>query len=385
MSKQDFLLEEFKHRHQRVRTRMAQNNLELLIVIAPTNIQYLIGSRTKSYQEFQCLLFPIEPDKPLTVLTRLAEVAEYTDLSLADEVYGWGGREPEDPIDILQDLMQPRDYLKRRIGLEVPYYYLSVPDHAKIQGMLGGTTVVDATRLIEDLKLVKSSAEIAYVRRAAEIANAAMQVAQNAMVEGATECEVAGAVYHTLLAQGGDSPASPLNLVSGDRSCFAHGAPTERALRRGDSINIEFGGAYKRYCTTIGRQFCIGQPDDRLLEVYEIVRGACDACIELMTPGTPAVVPHDVAKKIIADHGFDTNRVHTSGYGIAPGYPPSWGESIHMFGDSEYLLESGMNLSVEPPVFIHEERLGVRLIDNILITEDGPELLTSYNRDLIVL
>ena len=198
------------------------------------------------------------------------------------------------------------------------------------------------------------------------------------------ECEVAGAVYQSLLAQGGDSPASPLNLVSGDRSCFAHGAPTERRMEAGDSINIEYGGAYRRYCTTIGRQFSIGEPNPRLAELYQIVRDACDACIELMTPGRPAVEPHNAAKNIIADAGFDANRIHTTGYGIAPGYPPSWGESIHMFGGSDYVLEAGMMLSVEPPIYIHEERVGVRLIDDVLITESGPELLTTYNRDLII-
>lgn len=385
MSKQDFSLDEFHDRHRRVRMRMVERDLDVLIVIAPANIQYLIGTRTKSYQEFQCLLFPVDSEKPLTVLTRLAEVAEYTDLSLADEVCGWGGREPEDPIDALRRLMEDREYLKRHIGLEVPYYYLSVPDHTKIQAMLAGTVVVDATRLIEDIKLVKSPAEIGYIRKAASIVNVAMQVAVDAMIEGASECEVAGAVYQSLLAQGGDSPASPINLVSGKRTCYGHGAPTQRALRRGDSINIEFGGAYRRYCTTIGRQFCLGRPAGRLREVYDVVRRACDACIELMTPGTPAVVPHNAAKKVIADHGFDAYRLHTSGYGIAPGYPPSWGESIHMFGDSEYVLEAGMNLSVEPPVYIHEERLGVRIIDNVLITDHGPELLTTYNRDLMVL
>jgi Xaa-Pro dipeptidase len=96
------------------------------------------------------------------------------------------------------------------------------------------------------------------------------------------------------------------------------------------------------------------------------------------------VVPHEAAKRVIAEAGLDRCRVHTSGYGLAPGFPPTWGEPIHMFGGSTYTLAAGMVLSVEPPVFIGEERLGARIIDNVLVTERGAELLSRESRDLIV-
>src|ERR1700730_2627740 len=118
MSKDDFPLEEFNIRHQRVRAAMERDGVELIIVIHPTNIQYLIGARTKSYQEFQCVLFPISPEKPIVALTRLADVAEFIDLSLANHVYGWGGREPEDPVESLQNIMSHHGYLRHRVGLE---------------------------------------------------------------------------------------------------------------------------------------------------------------------------------------------------------------------------------------------------------------------------
>ena len=77
-------------------------------------------------------------------------------------------------------------------------------------------------------------------------------------------------------------------------------------------------------------------------------------------------------------------RVHTSGYGLAPGFPPTWGEPLHLLADSTYTLRAGMVITVEPPVFIGEERLGARLIDNVLVTHDGAELLSRFSRDLIV-
>ena len=120
------------------------------------------------------------------------------------------------------------------------------------------------------------------------------------------------------------------------------------------------------------------------VELTDIVRRACDACIAEIRDGVPAVVPHEAAKRVIADAGLEHGRVHTSGYGLAPGFPPTWGEPIHMIGGSAYALRAGMVLSVEPPVFLGGEALGARIIDNVLVTANGAELLSSVSRDLII-
>jgi Xaa-Pro dipeptidase len=156
-------------------------------------------------------------------------------------------------------------------------------------------------------------------------------------------------------------------------------------LKRGDFINVEFGATYKRYTSTIGRQFCLGEPTARMRELDELVRRASDACIAEIRAGVPAIVPHLAAKKVIADAGLDHSRVHLSGYGLAPGSPPTWAEPIYMFGGSQYTLQAGMVVTVEPPVFVGEEKLGSRIIDNVLVTETGAELLSKFSRDLLVI
>jgi Xaa-Pro dipeptidase len=99
----------------------------------------------------------------------------------------------------------------------------------------------------------------------------------------------------------------------------------------------------------------------------------------------PAVVPHEAARRVIMEAGLDHGRVHTSGYGLAPGFPPTWGEPLHLFGGSPYTLQAGMVVTVEPPVFLGNERLGARIIDNVLVTDNGAELLSRFSRDLIVI
>lgn len=379
----DFTAEEFQQRQQRVRNAMQGAGIDLLLAFNPVTIAYLIGCRSKSYQEFQVLFFTAE-EGPMTIQTRLAEVAEIEDFTLADDVRGWGGREPQDPVEVFASIMREKNYLGRRIGMEVPNYYMNPRVHKQLVELLGSALVFDASSLVHDLKLVKSPAELAYVREASRIADAALDTIQATIKDGATECEVAGEAYRTLLSMGSDLPASPMNFVSGDRTCYGHGQPTQKPIRDGEFMHVEFGAAVKRYTATIARHFNLGAPSKRAQELHDIIRASCDACISAIKPGVAAVVPHEAAKQVIVDAGLDQYRLHTTGYGIAPGYPPSWGEDIHLFGDSTYTIEAGMLLSIEPPIFIKEEKIGARIIDNVIVTETGAEIVSTFSRDLVV-
>ena len=382
MSKHDFPTEEFADRLSRVRWAIGNQGLDWLLVFHPVSIHWLSGSDAKSYQAFQCLFLSAE-ERPLVILTREGERAEFEQDSLVDDVRTWGGAEPADPIEAFSQLAETLGLKDSQVGMEVPAYYLHPHHYLRIKTMLGEALIQEPSNLIHDVKLVKSPRELALIRRASTIADTAIEAFASALREGRSELELCGAVYHVLLTEGSGLPASTLNLVSGERAGFSHGGPTERILRHGDFGNVEFGAAYRRYTTTIGRQFSLGLPGARLNEVYAVVREACDACIAEIRAGVPAVRPHEAATRVIAGAGFDRHRVHTTGYGIAPGFPPSWGEPIHMFGGSTYVLEAGMVLSVEPPVFIPQEQLGARIIDNVLVTETGCELLSGYPREII--
>ena len=383
MSRHDFTEEEFQDRRRRVRQAMEAVDIDWLIAIHPVSIHWLTGSDAKSYQEFQCLLIPTRPG-PFTVLTREGELNEFADDALVDEVVPWGGGRVEDPMLAFGRLADTLGLRNGRVAMEVPAYYLHPHHYVRIKELLGPALVSEQTTLIDDLKLVKSPAELDYIRQAAGIADSAMNVFVRELRPGRSEAQVAGKVCDALMATGGGIAASPINLVSGERSGFSHGAPTDRQLRTGDFGSIEYGATRKRYTSTIGRQFCIGQPTPRMRELYDIVRTASDACIAEIADGVPATVPHEAARSVITKAGLERYRVHTTGYGLAPGFPPTWGEPIHMLDKSPYTLRSGMVMTVEPPVFIGEERLGARLIDNVVVTPDGAELLSRFSRDLIV-
>jgi Xaa-Pro dipeptidase len=285
---------------------------------------------------------------------------------------------------VFNEILHAKGYKGLRAGLEVPNYYLHPHDHRKLVDLLGDDLVMDATNLIGNLKLIKSPTEIDYVRKAAAMLDQGMETCCSSITAGKSERVISADVHHTLLAAGSDIPSSPMNFLTGPRSAFAHGEPTDRILESGDFMHIQFGAHYRRYCVTIGRQLCLGEPTQRMRNVYQVVRDAGDACMAEMRAGVPATLPHQAARKVIAGAGLDSYRLHMTGYAVGAAFPPSWIEPLIIDSGCEYTLEAGMVIAVEPPVFGLEDGLGVRLVDNVLITDTGCERLTTTTRDLIV-
>lgn len=383
MSKHDFSAAEFADRIYRLRQGIGAADLDWLLVLHPVSIRWLIGQDTKSYTVFQCLLVAAEP-RPLLLLTRGTERAEFEADTVAEEFRFYGGGEPEDPMQAFARFAGELGLRNARVGMEVPGGYLQPPHYVALKALLGDALVQDGSGLVSALRAVKSPAELDYARQAAAISALAWEALIGAVAEGRSELELAAVAYHALLSNGSGIPASTMNLMTGERSAFALGGPTERRLRHGDTGLVEIGANRRRYTSTLGRQWNLGPASQRLEDLHSVIREATEACIAEMRAGVAAVVPHEAAKRVISKAGLDQYRMHTTGYGMAPGFPPSWGESPNVFGGSSDILKAGMVVSIEPNVFLAQEGLGARLIDNVIITETGTELLSRTPRDLVI-
>ena len=383
MSKHDFPAAEFEDRLARLREAIGAAGLDWLLVLHPVSIRWLIGQDTKSYTIFQCLPVSAKPG-PLIMFTRGTDRTEFEADTVANGFRFYNGAEPEDPMQAFAAFAEELGLRGARLGMEVPGAYLQPAHYVRLKSMLGEALVQEPCGILMALRAVKSPAEIAYIREAAAIDAIALEALIGAVKEGVSELELAAAAYHALLSNGSGIPASTMNLMTGPRSAWALGGPTERRMQRGDTGLVEIGAARRRYTATLGRQWVLGPPPPRLIELHGVIHRAAEACMAEMRAGVPAVVPHEAAKRVIAEAGLDQYRAHTTGYGMAPGFPPSWGESPNMFGGTTDVLKAGMVVSVEPAVFLPGEGLGVRLIDNVLVTDSGVERLSRPGHDLIV-
>ena len=223
------------------------------------------------------------------------------------------------------------------------------------------------------------------MRQAARIADRAMDTVRTVARPGMSELELAGEAQYALMAAGSEQPASPISLAAGPRTAYCRALPTERRLSPGDSVRVEFGASRRRYLTMLGRQFVVGAPNARVRELYRIVREAADASIAAMAPGVPCATPRLAAKRVIVGAGLDAHRLPCAGDGLGIAFPPGGRADIRLSDDDQHALAAGTVMAVGPAVFLPGEGLGAQIVDSVLVTETGAELLSTFTRDLIEL
>ncbi|MCX7561450.1 Xaa-Pro peptidase family protein [Sulfitobacter sp. F26204] len=381
MSRLDFTPEEFANRRAMAGEAMRAAGIEWLIVINPRSIHWLTGCRAKSYQAFQCLFFSSKGAPPV-YLARVSEKLEIEAEALADGFHYWGDTDKPDPGAVFGDLFAKLGLTGKSVAIERPNAYLGAPMYEAL-ARASGSPMADASALLDGLRLIKSEAEITFIRKAAQIATVSMGRLQEVLSVGQSELALTGGIYQAATTAGGEVPASPINLSAGARGLFCHGAPGARAVEQGDIGNAEYAIPYRGYPVSIGRQFCLGPVSTELADAHACVAQALQAAIATCAPGVPACEVFTAAEEALVRSGFAPHRVHTMGYAMATAFPPATGEAFHISSANSAELKSGMQISICPNLFSTDLNMGVRLVDNVMITDSGAEVLTKYPHDVI--
>jgi Xaa-Pro dipeptidase len=230
---------------------------------------------------------------------------------------------------------------------------------------------------MDTLRLRKGDDELDAMREAIRISEAALEEVLVATRTDMTERELA---MHLSLAQsrlgGGHQPFAPIVLF-GERSALPHGTPSDRKLQGGDLILVDFGTSSAGYISDITRCFHWGEPTERTREIHTIVERANAAAREAAGPGVPCEEVDRAARSVIEEAGYGEYFIHRTGHGIGLGGH----ESPYIVKGNTQELAPGMTFTIEPGIYIPSE-VGVRIEDNMLITEDGATSLTSYPREL---
>jgi Xaa-Pro dipeptidase len=373
---------EYRDRQARVREEMGRRDIEVLLLVAPESLLYLTGFDSIEYFSYQMLFVPRDEDR-VVLLTRPPEEWIARDISIADEVVTWRVEFPPSPVELTIDVLRTNGWLNRRLALEKAPYYLSVANHEALRRGVG-RDLEDAVDIVPELRMRKSAKEIEYVREAARIADLAVQTARDVVRPGMTEFELQAAVLAVTVAEGSEYTAVPDIIGSGWRSALPHATPSHRRIESGEAVSFETAGVVHRYHATIGRTLSMGPPSDRLRSLHAIVEQAVDAAVAAARPGAPVGDVDRAAKAVIAEAGYERYRIHRTGYGISAGYPPSWLENLNIIESDSHVLEPGMVFSIEPPIMAYDEGIGIKLIDDFLMTETTCVCLSRLPRELIV-
>ncbi len=250
-----------------------------------------------------------------------------------------------------------------------------------LQRHLPGADLVSADAAVNSLRQFKDADEAARIRTAAEICEAALEDTVQQVAVGMTEKQVAAELISWMLGKGGEGISFGPIVLGGPKSALPHGTPDERPLEAGDFLLIDFGTSYAGYHSDITRTFVVGaEPDDRQRAVYEAVRTGNAAGCARASAGTTAHDVHMAAAAPLQAAEFDGYFKHRTGHGLGVDIhePPSVMEGNHE------PLGAGTVITVEPGLYM-EGWGGVRIEDDIWVTDNGPVSLTSFPRELRVI
>jgi len=239
----------------------------------------------------------------------------------------------------------------------------------------------DASEALGSLRLRKEADEIAKMQRAVVIAQEALKAALPLVKAGMSEKELAAELTIQLLRQGSEPelPFAPI-VSAGPNGANPHASPSERALRAGDLLVVDWGARFEGYISDLTRTFAIGGVEGELARIHEIVQAANAAGRAAARPGAACAEVDKAARAVIGQAGYGSYFTHRTGHGIGlEGH-----EEPYMRGDNLRLLAPGMAFTVEPGIYL-PERGGVRIEDNVVITEEGAQVLSDMERELVTL
>jgi Xaa-Pro dipeptidase len=368
-------LEEYQERLSRTREWMRAQGVELLLLSQPEHYNWLSGYEPTSAFYFQVLVVPAAEDAPLTQLCNRTELALCEETCWVSDIRTiWTH---EDQTAPLLELLRERGLAGAgRIGLNLSSYHLKPRYALELMRALPNAEMVDVCAALDDLRLVKSPAEIALLRRAAHVADAGVTAGIDAIHAGAVDFEVMAAIQGAVARRGGEFPAYP-TLV--DARGTLHGTPVGEVLGDGDVVYLEVSGVVRRYHCNISRTVVVGEPTPRVRELYRVVRDALDRATEAMRPGTSVA---EIVELVAECHrGYEQNTWGRFGFSMEIAYPPIWIGALSLMRGDPHVIEPGMVITMEPGLS-YSDGATMMLGNNVLITEHGPEVLNDVPVEL---
>lgn len=362
----------FQERLNQLQSALQQRQIDCLALIPGANLRYMTGLDFHLMERATIALFP-KTGQPVMMLPALECLRFEAARPFDAQVFGW--TDAEGPEEAVRKAIMALPEVQR---IAVEYLRMRVHELRLVQRHVPTAFMEDAQPVMDTLRLTKTAQEVAAMRKAVAISEAALDSVLRQLEPGMTEREIAARINIAQLERGGGVlPFEPIVLV-GPNSALPHGTPGERELQVGDVILFDFGTTYDGYVSDLTRTFVFGKDAaPRQREIYEIVQRANAAGRAAAKPGVPCQDVDRAARRVIEEAGYGQYFVHRVGHGIGlDGH-----EGPYMREGNAQPLEEGMCFTVEPGIYIPGE-IGVRIEDNLVITQTGADTLTTFDRAL---
>jgi Xaa-Pro dipeptidase len=379
-----FTAEELATRREAAAAELARRGLDGLLMFRQESMYYLTGYDTFGYVFFQCLYMGADGET-LTLLTRTPDVRQAEHTSVIPDIRVWYDAEGVNPAADLKKILEEHGCRGKRLGIETDAYGLTGCNSRRVEAALDGfCTLVEASDLVTRLRSVKSEAEISYVRKAARLADVALDRAVEKAGPGAFEGDVLAALQGAIFEGGGDFPANEVIIGSGSRALLFRYAAGMRHMDPVDQLSLEWAGTYRHYHAAMMRTLCVGEASDYQRHLFSVVREALEEMTGALSPGRPVGEVDDAHRRVLDDAGLEKHRYAACGYSLGTTFSPNWMDWPMLFSRNPVLAEPGMVFFLHCVVAVSDRGVAMSLGRTCLVTDAGREVLSTRPLELIL-
>ncbi|MHA7962779.1 M24 family metallopeptidase [Paenibacillus sp. CAU 1782] len=352
-------------RVEKLRSAMNEAGFEALLIGSQYNRQYISGFSGSSG-------FVLITASKSMLLTDFRYTVQAASQAAGFEIVEHGTSPLKNVLDILK--------AEGVSSLAFEQDHVTYAEYLSWSNVLQGVKLAPCAGLVENLRMFKDEAELSVMQEAADLADRTFKHICGIIAPGIRESDVALEMEVFMRSNGATSSSFDTIVASGERSALPHGVASDRTIGNNEFVKLDFGALYNSYCSDITRTVVVGKPSDRHLEIYNIVLEAQLHALENIKPGMTGMEADALARDIITRYGYGDNFGHSTGHGL--------GMEVHeaprLSRLSDTILTPGMVVTVEPGIYLPGFG-GVRIEDDIVITETGIKILTSSPKELITL
>ncbi|WP_223068973.1 M24 family metallopeptidase [Paenibacillus caui] len=351
--------------------QMSAHGIDTLLITDPKHVYYLTGFLSNPHERFLGAVM-VRGEEPFLVVPALDEEAARAS-SQVQRIFTHS--DTDNPYRILKEALKGSPGV---IGLEKNH--LSVARYETLEAELGFKEARNIGDWLQNMRMIKTEEEVHKMKHAVKLIEKVLQQGLSRVQVGVTENELVAEIEYQIRKLGADGPSFDSMVLSGEKTALPHGVPGSRKIQAGDLLMFDIGVYAAGYASDITRTFAVHQLSDELTAIYNAVLAANEAAIAAIKPGVSFGQIDRAARNVIAEAGYGEYFLHRLGHGLGIDvheYP-----SVH--GANEDLLQAGNVFTVEPGIYVPGKG-GVRIEDDVLVTEQGVSILTTFPKTLSII
>ncbi|MFB6467700.1 M24 family metallopeptidase [Cytobacillus sp. Hz8] len=362
------------HQLHKLSEWMGKEKIDFCFITSPENVFYLSGFLSDPHERLLALAV-FRDQEPFLVVPSM-EKEDAKNSGWDQEIIGY--TDIQNPWKMIEQSIDKRISSVQKIAIEKEH--LNVERYEELLQLFSSATFVSAEEKLRKLRMVKDEKELSIIKEACALADYAVEVGCNELEEGKTELEIIAAIEYALKKKGVTEMSFSTMVLTGANAASPHGTPGLTKIKKGDLVLFDLGVVVDGYCSDITRTVAFGEINDKQKEIYDTVLKSQLAAIDAVKPGVTCADVDLASRNLIAEAGFGEYFPHRLGHGL--------GISIHEYPSvtetNSLVLEKGMVFTIEPGIYVPNVA-GVRIEDDVYVTENGIEVLTKFPKELQII